>query len=187
MELDFIRQKVYFIVISESFSSSYFCFSSGVVYSKVIVDADAVYVVGVAKSTTSYIPHFSTLSPSTGQLIASATIPSNIVDPLTHFAVLTRPNTTQTQALWIEQETLRSVSLTPTLNETVKLLKGTGYAKIQDVGLNHQGHVVISRKDGSTFILKLDGEGNSVRAAWEFFDSVSCFRLNTQTVTDKTR
>lgn len=128
----------------------------------------------MAKSFASYTLHVSTLSPSTGQVIISANILSNIVDPLTHFAVLTRPNTTQPQALWIEQETLRFVGLTPTLKEKGRQLKGTGYTRIRDIGLNDQGHAVISRKEGSSFVLKFD-EVNSAKSAWEFVDSVSFF------------
>ena len=128
----------------------------------------------MAKSFASYTLHVSTLSPSTGQVIISANILSNIVDPLTHFAVLTRPNTTQPQALWIEQETLRFVGLTPTLKEKGRQLKGTGYTRIRDIGLSDQGHAVISRKEGSSFVLKFD-EVNSAKSAWEFVDSVSFF------------
>lgn len=104
----------------------------------------------------------------------SANILSSIVDPLAHFAVLTRPNTTQPQALWIEQETLRFVGLTPSLKEKGRQLQGTGYARIQDIGLNDQGHAVISRKEGSSFVLKFD-DVNSAKSVWEFVDSVSSF------------
>ena len=178
MELEFTRSKVHFNHHYTVFLSSlHFCFSSRVVYSKLILDPNAIYVVGIGKSPASYMLHVNSLSPSTGQLIASANIASNILDPLAHLAVLSRPGPTQAQALWIEQEKLRSVGLTPTLKEQVKLLKGTDYDKIQDVGLNDQGHVVISRKDGSSFVLKLDDKVNAAKSAWDFFDSVRFFRL----------
>ena len=128
----------------------------------------------MAKSIASYTLHVTTLSPSTGQVIISANILSNIVDPLAHFTVLTRPNTTQPQALWIEEETLKFVGLTPTLKEKGRQLKGTGYTRILDIGLNDQGHAVISRKEGSSFVLKFD-EVNSANSVWEFIDSVSFF------------
>ena len=123
----------------------------------------------MAKSIASYTLHVSTLSPSTGQVIVSANILSSIVDPLAHFAVLTRPDTTHPQALWIEQETLRFVGLTPTLKEKGRQLKGTGYTRIMDIGLNDQGHAVISRKEGSSFVLKFD-EVNSAKSVWEFVE-----------------
>ena len=126
----------------------------------------------MAKSFASYTLHVTTLSPSTGQLIVSANIISSIVDPLAHFAVLTRPNSTQPQALWIEQETLRFVGLTPTLKEKGRQMQGTGYTRILDIGLNDQGHALISRKEGSSFVLKFD-EVNSAKSLWEFVDSVS--------------
>jgi len=179
MELEFTRPKVHFITITYSIPFLPLCLSSLVVHSKLILTTDALYVVGIAKSIASYTLHVSTLSPSTGQVIVSANIASSIVDPLAHFAVLTRPNTTQPQALWIDQETLKYVGLTPTLNEKAKTLKGTDYARILDVGLTDQGHAVISRKDGSSFVLTLDGEANSANSVWEFVDSVSSFRLYT--------
>ena len=175
MELECTRPKVHFITSSACIPSLKFYFSSLVVHSKLILNTDALYVIGIAKSIASYTLHVTTLSPSTGQVIESVNIASSILDPLAHFTVLTRPNTTQPQALWIEQETLRYVGLTPTLKEKGKPLKGTGYTRIQDVGLNDQGHAVISRKDGSSFVLRLDGEVNSAKSVWEFVDSVSSF------------
>ena len=139
------------------------------------MNSDTLYVIGMAKSIASYTLHVSTLSPSTGQVIVSANILSSIVDPLAHFAVLTRPDTTHPQALWIEQETLRFVGLTPTLKEKGKQLKGTGYTRIMDIGLNDQGHAVISRKEGSSFVLKFD-EVNSAKSAWEFVEFFFLFQ-----------
>ena len=162
-----------------------FNFSALVVHSKLILNSDTLYVIGMAKSFASYTLHVSTLSPSTGQVIISANILSNIVDPLAHFAVLTRPNTTQPQALWIEQETLRFVGLTPTLKEKGKQLKGTGYTRIRDIGLNDQGHAVVSRKEGSSFVLKFD-EVNSAKSAWEFVDSVRFFIQVPETIFNDT-
>ena len=130
----------------------------------------------MAKSIASYTLHVTTLSPSTGQVIGSANILSSIVDPLAHFAILTRPNTTQPQALWIEQETIKLVGLTPTLKEKGKQLQGTGYTKILDIGLNDQGHAMVLRKEGSSFVLKFD-EVNSAKSVWEFGDSVRIFLL----------
>ena len=144
-------------------------FSSLIVHSKLILNSDTLYVIGMAKSIASYTLHVSTLFPSTGQVIVSANILSSIVDPLAHFAVLTRPDTTHPQALWIEQETLKFVGLTPTLKEKGRQLKGTGYTRIMDIGLNDQGHAVISRKEGSSFVLKFD-EVNSAKSVWEFVE-----------------
>ena len=128
----------------------------------------------MAKSVASYTLHVSTLSSSTGQVIVSANIPSSIVDPLAHFAVLTQPNTTQPQVLWIEQETLRLIGLTPKLQEKGRQLQGTDYTRIMDIGLDDQGHAVISRKEGPSFVLKFV-EVKLAKAVWEFADSVSCF------------
>ena len=55
-------------------------------------------------------------------------------------------------------------------------MQGTGYTRILDIGLNDQGHALISRKEGSSFVLKFD-EVNSAKSLWEFVDSVSCLFL----------
>ena len=47
-----------------------------------------------------------------------------------------------------------------------------GYTRILDIGLSDQGHAVISRKEGSNFVLTFD-EVNSAKSVWEFVDSVS--------------
>jgi hypothetical protein len=57
------------------------------------------------------------------------------------------------------------------LKEKIKHVQGSGYTKILDIGLNDQGHAVISRKEGSNFVLKFD-EVNSAKSVWEFVDSV---------------
>ena len=176
MELEFTRQKVYFITSGNRTPVLIICFySSLVVNTKLALNADALYVIGIAKSVASYTLYVNTLSLSTGQAIASAHLPSNIVDPLAHFAILTPSNATQPQVLWIEQETLRSIELTPTLGGKGKILQGTGYTKILDVGLNDHGHAVISRKEGSNFVLRF--EVNLAKSVWEFVDSVSFLLL----------
>ena len=116
--------------------------------------------------------HVTTLSPSTGEVINSAKLASSIVDPLSQFISLTRAGSSQPMMLWLEQGTLRYIDLTPTLNQKAKALKGTGYAKILDVGLDNQGHVVIVRDDGSTLILRFDAEIGVAKSIWEFQDSV---------------
>ncbi|KAF8153864.1 hypothetical protein B0H34DRAFT_661928 [Crassisporium funariophilum] len=147
--------------------------SSLVIHSKLILTTDALYAVGVAKSMASYTLHVSTLSPATGEVIASGNIGSSIIDPLKEFTILSLPSSPRPVALWLEQGTLRYVGLTPTLKEKAKPIKGVGYTEILDVGLTNYGHTVIQRKDGSTFVLKLEGDVGSAKNIWEFDDSVT--------------
>jgi len=138
---------------------------------------DAIYAIGVAKSFASYMLHVTTLSPSTGEAINSAKLASSIVDPLSQFISLTRTGSSQPMMLWLEQGALRYIDLTPTLNQKAKALKGTGYAKILDVGLDNQGHVVIVRDDGSSLILRFDAEIGLAKSIWEFQDSVGPYHF----------
>lgn len=121
--------------------------------------------------------HVTTLSPSTGEVINSAKLASSIVDPLAQFITLTRSGSSQPMMLWLEQGTLRYIDLTPTLDQKAKALKGTGYAKILDVGLEKQGHVVIARDDGSSFVLRFDAEIGLAKSIWEFQDSVGLYHF----------
>jgi hypothetical protein len=139
---------------------------------KLIPTPEAIYAIGVAKSIASYMLHVTALSPSTGEVINSAKLASSIVDLLSQFISLTRSGSSQPMMLWLEQGTLQYIDLTPTLNQKAKALKGTGYAKILDVGLGNQGHIVIVRDNGSSFILRFDAEIGLAKYVWEFQDSV---------------
>jgi hypothetical protein len=119
--------------------------------------------------------HVTALSPSTGEVINSAKLASSIVDPLSQFISLKRSGSLQPMMLWLEQGTLRYIDLTPNLNQKAKALKGTGYVKILDVGLDNQGHAIIVREDGSTFILRFETEIGLAKSIWEFQDSVGTY------------
>lgn len=142
-----------------------------VISSKLIVTKEAVYAVGVGKSIASYTLHITTLSPATGEVISDMNIVSSIIDPLTEFITLSS-NPEKHIALWLEQGTLRHLALTPTLKEKPRLLKGLGFAQIVDVGLNKRGHAVVTRNDGSSFIIRVDEETGYPKSVWEYKDSV---------------
>ncbi|KAF8963227.1 hypothetical protein BDZ97DRAFT_1038548 [Flammula alnicola] len=144
-----------------------------VIHSRLIFTADTIYAVGVAKSTASYTLHITSLSPSKGEVIKSTNVISSIIDPLSQFITLTHSNMSDPVALWLEQGTLRYLTLNPSLKEKSRAMKGMGFAHILDVGLNDHGHAVIVRKDGSSFVVKIDGETGYPKAVWEYKDSAN--------------
>ncbi|CAA7264034.1 unnamed protein product [Cyclocybe aegerita] len=147
--------------------------SSLVLHSKLVLTPTTLYAVGLAKSIASYTLHVTSLSPATGEVITSSNIASSIVDPLTQFTVLARPDLAKPVALWLEQGALRYVGLSPNLKEKAKPIKGANYASIIELGLEQHGQAVVVRQDGSSFVLRLDGDVGYAKAVWEFEDSAT--------------
>ena len=148
------------------------CPSSLVIHTHLLLTDDAIYAVGAAKSIASYTLHASVLSPTTGELLTSANLPSNIANPLREFMVLTRHDTDSTHVIWLENGFIKSLVLTPKLSNKPSTVKGAGYAQILDVGLSDHGQLVATREDGASLVLKLEEDGLSLTSTWEFKNSV---------------
>jgi hypothetical protein len=137
-----------------------------------------VYVVGLAKSFASYTLHVTTLSASTGEVIASVNIPANIKDGLSKFVAFSSspgPDTKQAVA-WLEDGTLKAAILTPDLKGQVMGLPGVKYDKIQDFGLSTNGQFLAITDGGAAHVMHLDAQTSSLRPIWEFVDVV-CFTI----------
>lgn len=143
-------------------------YSSLVVYSNLVVTPSAIYVVGLAKSFASYTLHVTSLSPSDGEVLSSANIPSSILDGLTGFLTLT---TESPHLIWLELGSIKTFPLVPTLKGKATTLKDAAYKQILDVGLNPYGRIVAIKADGSGSVIKL--EGNGMKSIWDFEGSVS--------------
>ncbi|KAF9473948.1 DUF1620-domain-containing protein [Pholiota conissans] len=157
-----------------------------VISSKLILTPDALYAVGVGQSTASYALHVRTLSPTTGELIKDNGISSSIIDPLTQLITLSSSDPSKPIVLWLDKGTLRYFALTPTLNEKPRLMKGAGFAQLVNLGLNHLGHAVITREDGSSFVVKVDEESGYPRSIWEYQDSLIRTKAKSDDHTDST-
>jgi hypothetical protein len=148
------------------------CPSSLVIHTHLLFTNDAIYAVGAAKSFASYTLHVAVLSPTTGELLASANLPSSIANPLREIMVLTCNDTDSTHAIWLENGLVKSLVLTPKLSNKPSTIEGAGYAQILDVGLSKYGQLVATREDGASRILKLDEDGLSLASIWQFENSV---------------
>ncbi|KIK01760.1 hypothetical protein K443DRAFT_550803 [Laccaria amethystina LaAM-08-1] len=145
--------------------------TSLVIHTHLLFTNDAIYAVGAAKSFASYTLHVAVLSPTTGELLASANLPSSIANPLREIMVLTCNDTDSTHAIWLENGLVKSLVLTPKLSNKPSTIEGAGYAQILDVGLSKYGQLVATREDGASRILKLDEDGLSLASIWQFENS----------------
>lgn len=153
------------------------------VYSQVIATSNTIYLIGLAKSFTSYTLHVTTLSTQTGEVISTADISSSIKDGLVDFLVIRRSSdeAVTPRIVWLEQESIRSIALTPTLDGKSTTIKGSAYKSIVDVGLSEHGELVAIKTDGSSRILKLDADGSGIRSIWEYAESVSYIAMHLYT------
>ncbi|KAJ3930511.1 MAG: DUF1620-domain-containing protein [Lentinula lateritia] len=122
---------------------------SQILYSTISASDDALYVVGLESSFASYVLHVTALSPITGQLISSSTIPSHISNGLEDFLVLSRT------IVWIENGKIKCFVLSPLLKGKTTVLQDASYKKLLDIGLGSHG-LFIALKDDSSHIVSCD-------------------------------
>ena len=129
-------------------------------------------MVGLTKAETSYKVQVTSLSLSTGEVLASARIPSIIQNGLTDFLVLS-DDSQNARIVWLQDKTIFSIPLSPTLNTQASTLKGTSYTSIKDIGLSRKGLFVAHKADGSAQVIGAQGAGFELQNKWDFIDSVS--------------
>lgn len=144
-----------------------------VLYSHIIVDPSTVYVVGFAKSFASYTLHVTTLSVTTGELIASVNIPANIKDERTKFVAVSSQTGPTTAACvnWLEGDILKAAVLTPDLKGQIMALPGAKYDRISDFGLSANGQFLAIKEGGVAHVMHFDAQASSLRPIWEFADA----------------
>ncbi|KAJ4471498.1 hypothetical protein J3R30DRAFT_1087191 [Lentinula aciculospora] len=125
-----------------------------VLHSSISVTNDALYVVGLESSFASYVLHVTALSPTTGQILSSTTIPSSISNGLDDLLALSDT------IVWIENGMMKSFVLSPSLKGKSTTLKAASYKKLLDIGLASHG-MFIALQDGSAQLITCDN-GNLV-------------------------
>ncbi|KAJ3575190.1 hypothetical protein NP233_g1262 [Leucocoprinus birnbaumii] len=133
--------------------------SSLIIHTKVVLTPSTLYLVGIAKSTESYTLHVTSLVPETGQLITSANVPSSIRDPIVDSYVLSNGISENNRIVWLEQGSLKHVSLVPKLNAKPVAVKNAEFDLLVDIGLTENGHIIAVKKDGTGRIVKLVEDG----------------------------
>jgi hypothetical protein len=146
-------------------------FRASVVYAKLVTTPSTVYVIGLTKTLASKTLHISSLSTSTGELVASKNFPLSVaVGPSDVLSLSSNAAALIPRVVWLEAGTIRSIALVPKLMGKPTSVTGT-YARIVDIGLQSKGHFVALTADGTGRILKLDAD--ELKVIWEFTDSVS--------------
>lgn len=145
--------------------------SSLYIYSNVISTPSALYLVGLAKSFAAYTIHITALSPTTGEVLSSADISSNITEGPSQLLVISNKSASP-HVTWLEDGRMHLLKLTPTLKEKPGVSKGAVYKKLQDINLCEDGQFVGIKEDGSGRLVKLADDG-TVKVTWEFENSVS--------------
>jgi hypothetical protein len=141
-----------------------------VIHSKLVFTPSALYLVGIAKSLQSYTLHVTSLNPQTGELITTANIPSSIKNPILDFQVLSSGVSDNTRILWLEEGTLKHVSLVPQLNSKPVSVKYAAFESLVDVGLTNHAHIIAIKTDGTARVIKLVED--DIKGVYEFKDEV---------------
>ncbi|KAJ3711601.1 DUF1620-domain-containing protein [Lentinula raphanica] len=122
---------------------------SQVLYSALSVNEDALYLVGLEASFASYALHVVALSPTSGQVLSSSTLPSSISSGLDDFLVL--PNA----IVWLEDGVLKHFTLSPSLKGKVKSQKSASFKKLVDVGLSSHGFFMACQDDTTDQLMSI--------------------------------
>lgn len=118
--------------------------SSQILYSTIQTTDDAIYIVGLASSFASYMLHVVALSPATGEVLASVSVPSTISNGLDDFLVLSDI------VVWIEKNSIKSFALSPSLLGRSRALPAASYEKLLNIGLGSHGMFIAVGTDGAS-------------------------------------
>ncbi|CDO75706.1 hypothetical protein BN946_scf184493.g4 [Trametes cinnabarina] len=142
-------------------------------YSKILATRSAVYLLGLAKSFASYTLHVTSISPITGELVASGNVPSSVLSGFSDVVVLrdVKEPELDPRLVWLEDKAIKSFPLSPSLKAKPAVLKGATYKSVQDVGVSDYGQFVAVQEDGSGRVIRLSSEG--LKVIWEYADSAT--------------
>ncbi|TDL26922.1 DUF1620-domain-containing protein [Rickenella mellea] len=148
---------------------------SFIVFSRVVSTPSAVYAIGLTKTPKSYMPRIEAISPTTGEVLASADLPGNIQNGLAEFMVISDSTDDKISPLviWLESGTMKTAALQPSLKGKVLSARGAVYKSIKDVGLSDRGLFVALQSDDSARIIKIDDNGPGVKSIHDFADSAT--------------
>jgi hypothetical protein len=168
-------QPIALIILFMSFGSTQF------IISNLIATPTTIYLIGLEKSTSSHTLHITALSATTGEVVATTRVPSNIAHGLNDIIALSHANASSADPVvaWLQQGVLFSFTLTPKLKGKPSSIKGSAYKSLMDVGLRDHGQFIAVKPDGSTRAFKLGTGGPGISSFWDFADSVrfACYVL----------
>ena len=148
--------------------------SSTTFFTKIVRSSTALYVIGLTKSFRSYTLTVVSLNPMNGEVIETANVPSDLAD-LDNYHVILGTNRGPTTLVWLEGESVKTVTLTADLSQTSKTTstKYGPYGRILDLGVEELGYLAAIKKDGEADIYKIDRDGLGIKKLASFDSSVS--------------
>ena len=129
-------------------------------FSKIVLTPDVVYAVGFARKSSPFRFHFASISPETGKMIEWFQPDSDILSPNKDFVIFQRPDLSGPVVLWFDGGAfaVRYLTLRPDLRDVAKQVDGI-YSGLVDIGQGSLGQAVLTRKDGSSYLLRWRSEG----------------------------
>lgn len=148
--------------------------SSTTFFTKIIRSSTALYVIGLTKSFRSYTLTVVSLNPENGEVIETANVPSDLPD-LDSYRVLLGTNRGPTSLVWLEGESIKTVTLTADLSQIKKTTstKYGPYDRVLDLGVEEFGYLAAIKKDGEAVVYKIDRDGLGINKIISFDSSVS--------------
>ena len=148
--------------------------SSTTVFTKIVRSSTALYVIGVTKSFRSYTLTVVSLNPGNGEVIETVNIPSDLAD-LDNYRVLLGPGRGPTTLVWLEGESVKTVTLTADLSQIKKATstKYGPYDRVLDLGVEELGYLAAIKKNGEADIYRIDRDGLGMKKVVSLDSSVS--------------
>lgn len=148
--------------------------SSTTVFTKIVRSSTALYVIGVTKSFRSYTLTVVSLNPGNGEVIETVNIPSDLAD-LDNYRVLLGPSRGPTTLVWLEGESVKTVTLTADLSQIKKATstKYGPYDRVLDLGVEELGYLAAIKKNGEADIYRIDRDGLGMKKVVSLDSSVS--------------
>lgn len=148
--------------------------SSTTIFTKIVRSSTALYVIGLTKSFRSYTLTVVSLNPENGEVIETVNVPSDLAD-LDNYSVLLGTNRGPTTLVWLEGESLKTITLTADLSQIKKATstKYGPYNRVLDLGVEELGYLAAIKKDGETDIYRIDRDGLGMNKVVSLDSSVS--------------
>jgi len=148
--------------------------SSTTLFTKIIRSSTALYVIGLTKSFRSYTLTVVSLNPENGEVIETVNVPSDLADH-DDYRVLLGTNRGPTTLVWLEGESVKTVTLTADLLQIKKATstKYGPYDRVLELGVEELGYLAAIKKNGEMDVYKIDRDGLGMNKVVSLDSSVS--------------
>jgi len=148
--------------------------SSTTIFTKIVRSSTALYVIGLTKSFRSYTLTVVSLNPENGEVIETVNVPSDLAS-LDNYHVLLGVNRGPTTLVWLEGESVKTVTLTADLSQIKKATstKYGPYNRVLDLGVEELGYLAVVKKNGEADIYRIDRDGLGMKKIVSLDSSVS--------------